>query len=158
MDNDFEGLLLGAPPSAIDRRPRAQFGFNDKVFCPLGKLSNRRTSSFERRKAKTSTPKAKTKASEERRRPARRRRRRRQAKRDEDQRAEGEDEGKRREAKVKAPTAKTTAPIAKSKTSEGRHRIASVSETAKGSCPPSNDVRVWAKWAVMSQWAEGAWM
>ena len=87
--------------------------------------------------------------SEGRQRPARRRRRRRHAKRGKDQGAKGEDEGKQRVVKVKAPTAKTTAPIAKSKTNEGRHRIASVSETAKGSCPPSNDVRVRAKWAVM---------
>ena len=77
------------------------------------------------------------------------RQRRRQVKRGEDQHAEGEDEGKRIEVKVKAPTAKTTAPIAKSKTSEGRRQVASASEDAKGSCPPSNDVRVWAKWAVM---------
>ena len=39
MGNDSEGLLLGTPPLAIDRRLADHFGSNDKVFCRLSILS-----------------------------------------------------------------------------------------------------------------------
>ena len=112
--------VVGVGGATFGHRPkaRAQLECHDKVFYRLGKPRG------------------------ERRRPRRQRRRRSRAKRGEDQGAKGEDEGKRREAKVKAPTTKTTAPIAKSKTSKGRCRVARTSEATKGSCPPSNDVRV----------------
>jgi len=94
MGDDSEGLLLGTPPLAIDRKPADHFGSNDKVFCRLSIPSERRASGFKRREAKTKVQTVKTRASEERRRPRSKQRRRRQAKRVEDQGPNNEDEGK----------------------------------------------------------------
>ena len=128
---------MGAPPSAIDRRPA--HNLNATTRSSAGSASRAKRGEHqgdkgedkaERREAKTKAPKAKAKASE--------------AKRGEDQGAEGEGEGEGKRSEAKA-----NAPFAKSKTSKGRRRRASTSEAAKGSCSPNDDVRTWARWAVM---------
>ena len=127
--------FVGAPPSTIDRRPA--HNLNATTRSSTGSASRAKRGEdqgdkgedeADRREAKTKAPKAKVKESE--------------AKRGEDQGAKGEDEGKRSEAKANAP-------FAKSKTIKGRRRRASTSEAAKGSCSPNDDVRTWARWAVM---------
>ena len=124
MGDDSEGLLLGAPPSAIDRRPTRNL--NATTRSPAGSASRaveglqasgedrgaigedeeeRRVTKTEAPTAKTEAPQAKTKTSEEWRRPRRirrrsrrQRRRQRSAKRGEDQVADCEVEDQQRKA------------------------------------------------------------
>jgi len=140
--------VLGAPPSAIDRRPAHNLNATTRSSAGSASQAKRGEDQGDKgedeagRKAKIEAPKVKTKPGEERRSSKRQRRGRSRAKRGEDQGAKGEDEGKRSETKADAP-------FAKSKTSKGRRRRASTSEAAKGSCSPNDDVRTWALWAVM---------
>ena len=79
--------LVCVGDATFGHRPKARgpFRSNDKVFCRLGILSERRALGFKRRGAKTKVQQ----------------RRRRRAKRGEDQGPNSEDEGERREARTK---------------------------------------------------------
>ena len=88
MGNNSEGLPLGAPPSAIDRRPARNL--NATTRSPPGSASR--------------AVKGLQASGEDR------------GTYDEDRFVTGEDEEKQREAKTRAPRAKTRAPTAKSKT------------------------------------------
>ena len=89
MGDDCEGLLLGAPPSAIDRRPTRNLNATTRSPGLASRAVEGLQASGEDRGAYG-----------------------------EDRFATGEDEEKRRVTKTEAPTAKTEALQAKTKTSE----------------------------------------
>ena len=127
MGNDSEGLLLGAPPSAIDRRPARNL--NATTRSPPGSASR--------------VVKGLQASGEDR------------GTYGENGFATGEDEEKRRVTKTEAPTAKTDWPQAKTKRN-GERRSPKCLRRKPGrrlrSRRPSKATKgilYWAKWAVM---------
>ena len=109
MGNDSEGLLLGVPPSAIDRRPA--HNLNAMTRSPPGSASR--------------AVKGLQASGEDR------------GAYGEDRFTTGEDEEKRRVAKTEAPAARTGSPQAKTKRSEERRRPGRLGRKPEGKASES---------------------